>query len=240
MSGIARLQRGAGRCRRARPLRSRHHARHAAPHRPTPLRRRGVVREPRRRDGREAARRLGPEPFDPGFDAAYLHAALKRRRVGVKLALMAGASSSAPATSTPARRCSPPASTRARAAIASAGRAASGSRRPCAIAGSRASTRRIHLARLPRCARHGRRVPGAGPRVRPCGAGMWCLRNNDPPRRPGPAVDVFLPDLPETLNPSRPGRNDFVCRCFRGGRRRSLRYHRFRPQTMPPSSASPE
>jgi formamidopyrimidine-DNA glycosylase len=33
---------------------------------------------------------LGPEPFDPAFDGAYLHAALKRRRVAVKLALLAG------------------------------------------------------------------------------------------------------------------------------------------------------
>jgi formamidopyrimidine-DNA glycosylase len=33
---------------------------------------------------------LGPEPFDRAFDGAHLHAALKRRRVAVKLALMAG------------------------------------------------------------------------------------------------------------------------------------------------------
>jgi formamidopyrimidine-DNA glycosylase len=33
---------------------------------------------------------LGPEPFDPAFDGAYLHAALKRRRVAVKLALLGG------------------------------------------------------------------------------------------------------------------------------------------------------
>ena len=33
---------------------------------------------------------LGLEPFDPAFDGAYLHAALKRRRVAVKLALLAG------------------------------------------------------------------------------------------------------------------------------------------------------
>ncbi|HEX6361444.1 MAG TPA: DNA-formamidopyrimidine glycosylase family protein, partial [Albitalea sp.] len=33
---------------------------------------------------------LGLEPFDPAFDGAYLHAALRRRRVAVKLALLAG------------------------------------------------------------------------------------------------------------------------------------------------------
>ncbi len=33
---------------------------------------------------------LGLEPFDEAFDGAYLHAALQRRRVAVKLALLAG------------------------------------------------------------------------------------------------------------------------------------------------------
>lgn len=33
---------------------------------------------------------LGVEPFDPVFTGAYLHAALKRRRVAIKLALLAG------------------------------------------------------------------------------------------------------------------------------------------------------
>lgn len=33
---------------------------------------------------------LGVEPFDPSFDGAYLHAALRRRRVAVKLALLSG------------------------------------------------------------------------------------------------------------------------------------------------------
>ena len=34
---------------------------------------------------------LGVEPFDPSFDGAYLHAALRRRRVSVKQALLGGA-----------------------------------------------------------------------------------------------------------------------------------------------------
>ncbi len=34
--------------------------------------------------------KLGIEPFDAGFDGAYLHAALKRRRVAVKTALLGG------------------------------------------------------------------------------------------------------------------------------------------------------
>ena len=33
---------------------------------------------------------LGLEPFDPAFNGAHLHAALKRRRVAVKLALLSG------------------------------------------------------------------------------------------------------------------------------------------------------
>ncbi|MDQ6684720.1 MAG: bifunctional DNA-formamidopyrimidine glycosylase/DNA-(apurinic or apyrimidinic site) lyase [Pseudomonadota bacterium] len=33
---------------------------------------------------------LGVEPFDPAFDGAYLHAALRRRRVAVKVALLGG------------------------------------------------------------------------------------------------------------------------------------------------------
>jgi len=33
---------------------------------------------------------LGLEPFDPAFDGQHLHAALKRRRVAVKLALLSG------------------------------------------------------------------------------------------------------------------------------------------------------
>jgi formamidopyrimidine-DNA glycosylase len=33
---------------------------------------------------------LGVEPFDPAFNGTYLHAALQRRRVAVKLALLAG------------------------------------------------------------------------------------------------------------------------------------------------------
>jgi formamidopyrimidine-DNA glycosylase len=31
---------------------------------------------------------LGPEPFDPAFDAAYLRSVTKRRRAAIKLALM--------------------------------------------------------------------------------------------------------------------------------------------------------
>ncbi len=34
--------------------------------------------------------RLGIEPFDPGFDGAHLHAALRRRRAAVKQALLGG------------------------------------------------------------------------------------------------------------------------------------------------------
>lgn len=33
---------------------------------------------------------LGLEPFDPGFDASHLHARLRRRRVAIKQALLAG------------------------------------------------------------------------------------------------------------------------------------------------------
>jgi formamidopyrimidine-DNA glycosylase len=51
-----------------------------------------VVWSPSQSDGMAAKllSGLGREPFDPGFDGAYLHAALKRRRVAVKLALLSG------------------------------------------------------------------------------------------------------------------------------------------------------
>jgi len=51
-----------------------------------------VVWSPSRDEGMAARllAGLGLEPFDPAFDGAYLHAALKRRRVAVKHALLAG------------------------------------------------------------------------------------------------------------------------------------------------------
>jgi formamidopyrimidine-DNA glycosylase len=51
-----------------------------------------VVWSPSQSDGMAAKllAGLGREPFDAGFDGAYLHAALKRRRVAVKLALLSG------------------------------------------------------------------------------------------------------------------------------------------------------
>ena len=51
-----------------------------------------VVWSPSRESG-VAARllgRLGIEPFDPGFDGAHLHTALRRRKVSVKQALLGG------------------------------------------------------------------------------------------------------------------------------------------------------
>ncbi|MFL6660665.1 MAG: bifunctional DNA-formamidopyrimidine glycosylase/DNA-(apurinic or apyrimidinic site) lyase [Rhizobacter sp.] len=51
-----------------------------------------VVWSPSRDDGMAAKllAGLGLEPFDPAFNGAYLHAALQRRRVAVKLALLGG------------------------------------------------------------------------------------------------------------------------------------------------------
>ena len=51
-----------------------------------------VVWSPSRDDGMAAKllASLGHEPFDPAFNGAYLHAALQRRRVAVKLALLGG------------------------------------------------------------------------------------------------------------------------------------------------------
>jgi formamidopyrimidine-DNA glycosylase len=51
-----------------------------------------VVWSPSRDEGMAAKllTGLGMEPFDAGFDGAHLHAALKRRRVAVKLALLSG------------------------------------------------------------------------------------------------------------------------------------------------------
>ncbi len=59
----------------------------------TDPRRFGAVVWSRSRDDGMAAKLLaglGLEPFDVSFDGAYLHAALKRRRVAVKLALLSG------------------------------------------------------------------------------------------------------------------------------------------------------
>ncbi|HEX6706236.1 MAG TPA: bifunctional DNA-formamidopyrimidine glycosylase/DNA-(apurinic or apyrimidinic site) lyase [Albitalea sp.] len=51
-----------------------------------------VVWSPSRDDGMAAKllAGLGLEPFDAAFDGAHLHAALRRRRVAIKLALLAG------------------------------------------------------------------------------------------------------------------------------------------------------
>jgi formamidopyrimidine-DNA glycosylase len=51
-----------------------------------------VVWSPSQREGMAAKllSTLGVEPFDVAFDGAYLHAALQRRRVAVKLALLGG------------------------------------------------------------------------------------------------------------------------------------------------------
>ena len=90
---------------------------------------------------------LGIEPFDPAFDGNHLHAALQRRRVAIKQALLAATSSWVPATSTPARPCMLRESIRAPAVIGSAGRAASGLRRHC---GPRSAARSHWVGR--RCA----------------------------------------------------------------------------------------
>jgi formamidopyrimidine-DNA glycosylase len=72
---------------------------------------------------------LGLEPFDPAFTGAFLHAGLRRGAGPSNSRSSRATSSSAQATSTPARPCSPLVSTRARAATRSAGRAASASPR---------------------------------------------------------------------------------------------------------------
>jgi formamidopyrimidine-DNA glycosylase len=43
---------------------------------------------PGRADAHPLLAKLGPEPFDAAFDTAYLHRALRRRTVAIKLALM--------------------------------------------------------------------------------------------------------------------------------------------------------
>ena len=151
--------------------------RHAAPDRPAALRRGGVVAgaSTRRRPPR-CWRAWAPSPSTRRSTPRCLHAALRGGAVADQDRCCWPATwSSAPATSTPARRCSAPASTRARAATGSAGRAAT--RLLAALradAGARARARRLHPARLQRRARHGRRVPGRGARSTAAKASPAC------------------------------------------------------------------
>ena len=122
--GIALVRRRDRRAGPARPLRPRHRARHAAPHRSAPLRRRRLVGRrptPRRR------RRCSPASASSRSTTASTAPISTPRCAGAaspsRRRCSAARSSSAPATSTRARRCSRPASIRARAATASAGRA---------------------------------------------------------------------------------------------------------------------
>ena len=88
MTGSLRVFTRAAAAPPARPRRHRPRRRHdAALPRPAPLRRDALAR--RRRPTRHPLlARLGPEPFDAGFDADYLLARDAPRRAAIKLALM--------------------------------------------------------------------------------------------------------------------------------------------------------
>ena len=174
-------------------------ARHAAADRPAPLRRgaSGRRRSPWTRR-RALLSRLGAEPFDPALTPETLHARAARAP-GADQGAAAGRAtwSSAPATSTPARRCFGPASTRARAPTGSAGRALRAAAAATAPdAGARARTRRLDAARLPRRARRQRRVPGRGAGLRSRGPAVPALRRGTAPHRAAAALDLFLRELP--------------------------------------------
>ncbi len=148
---------------------------------------------------------LGVEPFDPVFTGSYLHAALQRRRVAVKQALLAG---DIVVGAGNIYACE---------ALHSAGidprlRSDRLSRPRCerlaqAVRDTLARaprTRWLDPARLPRCARHGRPVPAAGRRLRTRGRGLPALRRRHPAHRPRTALDLLLPRMPAPLKGAPP------------------------------------
>ena len=143
--------------------------------------------------------RLGIEPFDPAFDGAHLYAALHRRKVAVKQALLGGeivvgagniyaCEALFEARIDPRTRCDRLSRPRA-ARLAAAVRARS-------PAPSTSAARRCAISRRPR---RRRRVPAAGPRLRPRRVAVRALRRHRATDRPGRARDLFLPRLPTPL-----------------------------------------
>jgi formamidopyrimidine-DNA glycosylase len=141
---------------------------------------------------RRAAGAPGRRALRSGADAALLHAACKRRKVAIKTLLLGGqvvvgagniyaCEALFHAGIDPRTRCD-----------RSACRAARACWPRCADAGARARARRLDAARLQRRARHGRRVPGRGPGLRPRRPALPALWR--PVRRivQGAALDLFL------------------------------------------------
>ncbi len=203
MSGSLSFGTSAGRARPARSLRSRHDARHAAPHGPAPLRRGRLVRRPPMLDaGSDAAGRPRPRA---------VRRALRRRlsprraapspRLGEDRRCSAARSSSAPATSTPARRCGKRGiDPRTRSDRISRPARRSSRRGDPRDPGARGRARRLDLAQLPQRRRRERRIPAQGQGLRSRRQAVPSLRHAGAPHRPGSARDLLLPRLPTTLS----------------------------------------
>ena len=172
----------------ARPRRHRARLRRdAALPRPAPLRRDALAAAARRRRIR-CSRALGPEPFDPAFDADYLWRATRRRTAAIKLALMdnhlvVGVGNiyaneslfrAGIRPTTPANRVSQAAARAAR-------------RRGPRDADRRDRQGRIDAARLRRQPRRARLLPARLLRLRPRGLPCRRLRHRHP-RRSGRAA----------------------------------------------------
>ena len=145
--------------------------------------------------------KLGLEPFDPRFDGAHLHAALRRRKVSVKQALLGGEIVVGAGNiyacealfeagidpRTRSDRISRPRADRLAAAVrATLARAVE-------LGGST-------LRDFPRRPRRRRRVPARGARLRPRRREMRALRRHGAAHRPGRPGDLLLPRLPAPLS----------------------------------------
>ncbi len=200
--GIAVVREGRGRARQARSLRSRHHARHLAPHRSAPLRR-----------GRLVGRRpmpIRPRNCSPGSASSRSTRAstapictprCARRRVAVKQALLGGAivvgAGNIYACEALWEAQIDP---RMRSDRISRPRAARPRRSDPCDAGARGRARRLDLAQLPQCRGRRGRVPAQGQGLRSCRQALLSLRHDGAPHRPGSARDVLLPRLPTALS----------------------------------------
>ena len=142
---------------------------------------------------------LGPEPLGNGFDAGYLAGAPRRpARPGQGRAARPARGRRASATSTSARRSGAPASRRCdwpRDVTAAEAEAIVAAVRAVLLDAHRG--RRVLAARLPPRRRRARLLPAFLRRLRPRGRALPALRHPGRPRRPGRAVELLLPGLPD-------------------------------------------
>ena len=144
----------------------------------------------------ELLRNLGPEPLTDAFAGQRLFELSRGRSMAVKPFIMDNAVVVGSATSTPAKRCSPPASIRASPPGASQGALPAPGGGDQADPGDRHRARRHHPARFRRRRRPARLLPAGIVRLWPWRGVLQGLRQHparDPPR---PARQRVLPALP--------------------------------------------